>query len=72
MLLAGEVPTTTKQFQNYVIRVTRTDWKTGELLNAKGFRLSKPFRPRLTEVQTSLSPIDIQGAANGSEGTLAD
>ena len=60
-----------KQFANYALPITRTDFKTGERVGVKHFKLRKPFHAAPIEGGASLGRV-IQGAANGSESIIQE
>ena len=59
----------TKQFLNYALPISRTDFQTGARLGVKHFRLRQPFRTAEIDEGDSLGRT-VQGAANGSENIL--
>jgi hypothetical protein len=70
MYLAGQSPFTTKNFQNYVIRQVRIDKMTGDSL-VQPWMLARRFTQYYDESVTGSSQPTVEGAANGSEGALA-
>ena len=59
-----------RNYITYSLPVNRRDWKTGERLGVRNFKLRKPF------LRTPLDPAGshgrvVQGASDGSEGNLA-
>ena len=62
---------TKKQFAIYALPITRTDFKTGERLGVKHFKLQKPFHQLAIEGGDSLGRV-VQGAANGSESIIQE
>lgn len=69
MFLGGPEPFQTKNYRNYVIPMRRVDAQTGEPLTVP-WLMVKPFRRGYLD--SSPERPAIEGAANGSEGTLID
>lgn len=59
-----------KKFLNYALPITRIDFLTGHRLAVKHFKLRMPFR-RVAIGETEGLGRTVQGAADGSENTLA-
>ncbi len=67
-IVAGD-QTAPKNFLNYALRITRKDLATGERLAVQHLKLTAPFRQGPMDPGRELGRV-IQGAADGSEGSL--
>lgn len=70
MILGGSIPSSTKDFQNYVLKILRKDLTTGQILGAAGLMLKKPFRRTEEDLRAPAVSRVVEGAADGSESAL--
>lgn len=68
-VIAGD-QTAPRNFLNYALRVTRKDLMTGQRLGVQHLKLMSPFKQAPIDPGQGFGRV-IQGAADGSEGTLA-
>ena len=61
--------TAERNYVTYALGITRIDMATGQRLGVQYLMLRKPFAPATINPGQSLGRV-IQGAADGSEGTL--
>jgi hypothetical protein len=71
MILGGDQPDPVGDFLNYVIKVARREFRSGESLTARGFKYVRRFRkdPEDPDRHT-IDLTSVEGAADGSESSL--
>ena len=70
MLIGGVQPVAANDFLNYVLKIKRRDFRTGELLTARGFAFTRRFKGAVLDPMGAPLGYTMQGAADGSESSL--